>query len=243
MMNNSSLDAGIHDNSVGWQLWIPGGLARVVCGKTVDCSTNWDRIIIYTNGINTSGGYFYFNAGGSYGVISDRRIKKDFQAIQTDKSIEFLKRIEPTSFCLRDAETCCEKQADGTEKEVKESHCSCRQDGWIAQNVLEACEASGVPKSVINNWYDYEQELGKPDEERKTLLGVSDRPILSHTVNVVKHLMEVVDTLVKRDEVIVHHAKQLEEENKKLRTELEDYKALTDERLNKLASLVKQLMA
>lgn len=52
-----------------------------------------------------------------------------------------------------------------------------------------------------------------------------------------------MESLIQRDEVIVNHAKQLEEENKKLRTEVEDYKALTEERLNKLASLVKQLMA
>jgi hypothetical protein len=102
--------------------------------------------------------------------------------------------------------------------------------------VLEACHKSGASKSVINHWYDYEQELEKPEEERTTLIGVSDRPILSHTVNVVKRMMAQIDTLTQRNEVLEAHARQQE----KIFTE---YKKDTDKKIEKLASLIGQLLA
>jgi hypothetical protein len=55
--------------------------------------------------------------------------------------------------------------------------------------VLAAAVLAGIPKSVCNNWYDYEQELGLPDEERKAILGVSTVPIVSHLTNAVKSLI------------------------------------------------------
>lgn len=158
---------------------------------SVRCSQDWDLLMVYMNGYDTSGGYFYVNKGGGYGVISDSRIKQDFQAIEVSQSEAFLKAIEPTSFCIKHSHS----EEVSVISALKPSVCSCRQDGWLAQNVLEACKASGASKSVVNYWYDYEQELEKPEEERKTLLGVSDRPILSHTVNVVKGLMEKIEKL------------------------------------------------
>jgi hypothetical protein len=165
-------------------------------------SQGWDRCLIYANGYNTGGGYFYYNQNNVYGTISDRRIKKDFEIINENQSITFIKALEPTSFCLKEQSPCCRKKINEKGEEVEEeicpAVCSCRQDGWIAQNVLQACELSGVNKSVINHWYDYEQELNKPEEERKTLIGVSDRPILSHAVNTIKYLLNENDSLNQR---------------------------------------------
>lgn len=162
-------------------------------------SQGWDRCLIYANGYSTGGGYFYYNQGNAYGTISDRRIKKDFEKISQNQSVAFIQALEPTSFCLKEQKTCTRKtindKGEEIEDEICPAVCSCRQDGWIAQNVLEACKVSGASKSVVNNWYDYEQELKKPEEEQKTLIGVSDRPILSHTVNVVKHLLNENETL------------------------------------------------
>ena len=163
------------------------------CGAgSVRMSQDWDRIIAFANGSNTSSGYFYYNQGNAYGTISDARIKKDLVPIDHTSSVAFIKALEPTSFCMK--ESTCEISENCCKPEV----CSCRQDGWIAQNVLSACELSGASKSVINHWYDYEQQQSLPEEERTAILGVSDRPILSHTVNVVKALLDRVESLERR---------------------------------------------
>jgi len=259
LMVNSSNIFGIHDNGWGWVLYCLGNSAREVTigGGVATFSRNFDRCVMYANGDNLSGGYFYYNAGNAYGTISDRRIKKDFQSITTEQSVAFLKALEPTSFCLKESEPCKTKLADGTEvEECGGGVCCCRQDGWVAQNVLEACKRSGASKSVINHWYDYEQELEKPEEERKTLIGVSDRPILSHTVNVVKVLMERVEKLEienlrladlagqvlileAREAVWVEHAKQQEAIIEQSSASLVKLRADVE----KLASIVSQLIS
>ena len=229
---------GIHDNSYSWIILGSGGSARdiTIGGGVAMFSRNYDRCLMYANGNDTGGGYFYYNQNNAYGTISDRRIKKDFLSITEEQSIAFIKALEPTSFCLKDS-TCKTTLADGEEvEEVGGGVCSCRQDGWVAQNVLEACNVSGASKSVINHWYDYEQELEKPEEERTTLIGVSDRPILSHTVNVVKVLMAQIDTLTQRNQVLEAHARQQEKA-------FTDYKKDTDKKIEKLASLIGQLMS
>lgn len=180
------------------------GSSTTVGGGCGDFSQNWDRMLLYANGYNTSGGYFYYNQGNSYGTISDRRIKQDFQPVPEEQSVAFIKALEPTSFCLKEQTTKhtvkrVGKDGKTIEEEACYTVCSCRQDGWVAQNVLEACVKSGVSKSVVNHWADYEKEQELPEEERKTLIGVSDRPILSHTVNVVKVLLNRIEVLEARN--------------------------------------------
>jgi hypothetical protein len=212
-------------------------------------SQNYDRFLCYADGSGTSGGYFYYNQTNAYGTISDRRIKKDFLSIAEEQSLAFIKALEPTSFCLKESEPCMRKKTDidgnEVEEEVFPAVCSCRQDGWVAQNVLEACRVSGASKSVINHWSDYEQELSLPEEERKTLIGVSDRPILSHTVNVVKYQQKQIEAQQKhiqvledREAVWVEHAR--EQEKKIAKMEAIQKKMAKD--MEKVGSLLAQLL-
>lgn len=231
-------EVGFHSRIYSW-LWYSTGATRdIVLAGSGRFSQDWDRLLVYANGVNTGGGYFYYNQGNAYGTISDRRIKKDFQRVPAEQSIEFIKALEPTSFCLKEQKPCCIKNPDGVEEMKEQPVCSCRQDGWIAQNVLEACELSGASKSVVNNWYDYQQELLKPEEERKTLIGVSDRPILSHTVNAVKALLDKVEILEQRNQVLEEHARKQENDFNDLSRSFEDYKKLTEERFNTLVNIL-----
>jgi hypothetical protein len=235
-------EVGFHSRIYSW-LWYSTGATRdIVLAGSGRFSQDWDRFLCYANGVNTGGGYFYYNQGNSYGTISDRRIKKDFQRITAEQSIEFIKALEPTSFCLKEQKPCCIKNPDGVEEMKEQSVCSCRQDGWIAQNVLEACELSGASKSVVNNWYDYQQELLKPEEERTTLIGVSDRPILSHTVNVVKTLLERIEILEHRNQVLSERSEILENHARKQENDFNDYRRLTDLKIEKMAILLQSLI-
>lgn len=238
-------EVGFHSRIYSW-LWYSTGATRdIVLAGSGRFSQDWDRLLVYANGVNTGGGYFYYNQGNAYGTISDRRIKKDFQRVPAEQSIEFIKALEPTSFCLKEQKPCCIKNPDGVEEMKEQPVCSCRQDGWVAQNVLEACKISGASKSVVNNWYDYEQELLKPEEERTTLIGVSDRPILSHTVNAVKALIEKVEILEQRNqilsersEILESHARKQENDFNDLSRSFEEYKKLTEERFNTLVNIL-----
>ena len=200
MKYDSSDGGGLYDYLQGkWVLYWDGqGTGKCyVGGGAVQCSLDWDRLVVFRNGYNYDGGYFYVNQGGGYGMASDMRIKKNIESIPENKSIEFIQNLQPSSFCMKDQRPVKKKNPDGTEEEFTPSMCTCKEDGWIAQNVLEAAEAAGIPKSLVNNWYDYKEQLNKPEEERKAILGVSDRPILSHTVNVVKHLLIENESLKK----------------------------------------------
>jgi Chaperone of endosialidase len=198
-MTNTSGTGGLHDNSYSWLVRWEGTSDRAVyVGGSVRCSVGGDRLLVFANSYDTGSGYFYYNYGNAYGVASDRRIKTNLQPIYSNQSVEFIKRIEPTSFCLKSDEKC------NADDKIEAKLCCDPQDGFIAQNILDACNKTGVHKSVLNNLDKYEEELNLPDEERKTILGVSDRPILSHTVNVVKHLLDKVD--------------RLEEENQQLKS-------------------------
>ena len=231
-------DVGLHDNLYSWIWNCTGDATRPmrIGGGVARFSREWDRCLMYANGDNTGGGYFYYNQGNAYGTISDSRIKTDFLRITETQSVEFLRALEPTSFCLKEDEH--KKKTtlvDGVEVEdVGCGVCTCRQDGWVAQNVLKACEVSGASKTAVNHWVEYEQELLKPEQERTTLIGVSDRPILSHTVNVVKHLLDRIEVLEQRNELLERQARQQEQV-------FLDYKTQTEDRFNKLAELIKSL--
>ena len=154
------------------------------------CSQYWDRFIVFVNGYNYDSGYFYVNQQAGWGMASDERIKKNIQPISEEPSTTFIKNLQPSIFCLKEESgkyKHCE--ADGTETGQASYVCNCEQSGFIAQNVLASAVQAGIPKSVCNNWYDYEQELGLSDEERKALLGVSIVPVVSHLTNAVKSLI------------------------------------------------------
>jgi hypothetical protein len=182
---------GIHDHNWGWPFYCEGNSARpCYLGGSVLCSQYWDRFVVFVNGYNYDGGYFYVNQQAGWGMISDERIKKNIQPIAEEPSLTFIKNLQPSFFCLKE-ETGKHKhcEANGTETGEVSYVCNCEQSGFIAQNVLESAVLAGIPKSVCNNWYDYEQELGLPDEERKAILGVSTVPIVSHLTNTVKSLI------------------------------------------------------
>lgn len=226
---------GIHDNFYSWLIYGDGGFSRSVTigGGVLRAAREYDRLLIYANGDNTAGGYFYYNQTNAYGVISDQRIKENIQESLVDKSIAFIKGLKAYQFRLKDKNVYKTKLADGTDAECEgTSVCNCLQDGWIAQNVLESAEQAGIPKNVCANWFDYQKELTLPEEERKTLIGVSDRPILCHTVTVVKRLMEEIDVLTQRNKILETWARDQEAKMAKMEANIE-----------KMASLLAQLIS
>jgi hypothetical protein len=230
---------GIHDNIHSWIIRGDGFYDRKVylAGNAVLISRNWDIFMVHMNLENTGSGYFYVNQGAGYGIASDSRIKRNIEELSPASSIKFIKGLKPSSFCMKNTCPTKQKTADGQDVEYEEPEfCCCAQEGFIAQNVLESAIQAGVSRHVCNHWYEYEEEMKKPVAEQtltdKNTLGVNDRPILSHTVNAVKGLMEEIDILTQRNQVLETWAREQEVKMAKMQKDLE-----------KMAGLVSQLIS
>jgi len=230
---------GIHDNIHSWIIRGDGFYDRKVylAGNAVLISRNWDIFMVHMNLENTGSGYFYVNQGAGYGIASDSRIKRNIEELSPASSIKFIKGLKPSSFCMKNTCPTKQKTADGQNVEYEEPEfCCCAQEGFIAQNVLESAIQAGVSRHVCNHWYEYEEEMKKPVAEQtltdKNTLGVNDRPILSHTVNAVKGLMEEIDILTQRNQVLETWAREQEVKMAKMQKDLE-----------KMAGLVSQLIS
>jgi hypothetical protein len=185
---------GLHDNSYSWTVYCNGGSNKwCKIGGAVEMSQNWDRIIVYFNGWDTGGGYFYVNQGGGVGHISDERIKENIRPIDRNQSIEFINGIIPSNFCLKDEELVKHCDASGKETGYTSGVCNCEQTGFIAQNVLESARKVGLPDTTVLNAVDYEKELLLPEDQRKTMLSLNPVVIISHSVNVLKALIDNID--------------------------------------------------
>jgi hypothetical protein len=245
MSNGSDIGStwGIHDNTYSWLIRGSGFFNREVIlgGGSTMCSRNFDRFVVWLSAAeyDYGGGYFFVNASGGFGITSDSRLKENIHPIKGSESITFLKHLQPSSFCMKEAKPFERENADGTKEIVQPDSCSCKQDGFIADNVYEAVVASGASKSVLSHWSGWLEEMKKPEEERElgkdNILGVCDRPILSHTVNVVKVLMEQVNILEQRNIILEQSARHQEKV-------FNEYKALTDSKIEKLANLLSQLI-
>jgi hypothetical protein len=192
MLNGTEF--GIHDNTFSWSVYCNGGSDKI-CIISSSCwmSQQLNRFLVCFNGYNTEGGVFYVNQNGSYGWSSDERIKTNIKPIDRKQSISFINGIIPSYFCLKEAKPCTRKGVDGKEEIIYPTVCSCEQCGFIAQNVLESARNAGLPDSTVTHTQDYEKELLLPEEQRKTLLGISLMPIISHSVNALKELIAQVE--------------------------------------------------
>jgi hypothetical protein len=123
-------------------------------------SGSGDQFTIAANGVNGGNGYFYYNSGNGFGTGSDERLKYNITPINSEDAIAFISNITPSDFCINGQ----------TEK----------QSGFIAQNVLAAAQ-NDAQKSAVANWETYDET-----DPECPFMGVSDRPILSNLIVMVK---------------------------------------------------------
>jgi hypothetical protein len=144
----------------------------LVIGSTAaffTASGSGDQFVVHANASSNASGYFYYNSINNYGTISDTRIKSDITPINTQDALAFISNITPSDFVLNGQ----------TE----------RQSGFIAQNVLAAVQ-NDAQKSAIAKWETYDET-----DPECPFMGISDRPILSNLVAVVKSQQTEIDTL------------------------------------------------
>jgi hypothetical protein len=145
---------------------------KLIIGSTAaffTASGSGDQFVVHANASSQAAGYFYYNSSNNYGTISDRRTKTDITPIDAQDALAFISNITPSDFVLNGQ----------TE----------RQSGFIAQNVLAAVQ-NDAQKSAVSKWETYDET-----DPECPLIGISDRPILSNLVAVVKYQQTEIDTL------------------------------------------------
>jgi len=166
---DAKLIIGTQNDTVDNIYLSPTGSLFIKNGAHFTGNGTGDQFVVHANGSNGAGGYFYYNANNVYGTISDERTKYDITPINSEDAIAFISNITPSDFSLNGQ----------TEK----------QSGFIAQNVLAAAQ-NDAQKSAVGKWETYDET--NPD---CPLIGVSDRPILSNLIVMVKHQQTYIQNL------------------------------------------------
>ena len=130
-------------------------------GFVVNSDGTNDRVVI-SQIEDGGGGYWYWNRSFNNGKVSDSRLKENIEDV-ADTDIDFLMRMQPKKYKMKDLET------------------DCCQYGLIAQEVLAECQTMHQ-KLIVNNAEDY-----LADSNTDKLLGISYEsfiPLLIKTVQV-----------------------------------------------------------
>lgn len=146
---------------------------------------NWDRLIICANSVDVNGGYFFYNQGNAYGVISDRRTKNTIIPLSEYDAVTFIRELKPVTFKM-----------NGIDR------VSC---GFVAQDVLKAAK-NDAQKNITPNHETYDEtNLNCP------LLGVSDHSMTPNIVSTIQYLMKIIDSQQKNIESLESRLKTIED--------------------------------
>jgi hypothetical protein len=137
---------------------------------------NSDRIVIHQNE-GGGGGYFYYNRSNNYGTSSDMRIKENIQDLE-QSDIDFLLKIRPRKFKLKDTEE------------------DCCQYGLIAQEVVENV-STGHQKNIVNHYDEYIE-----DENTEEILGLSYQSFIPLLIKLTQQQEEKIKVLEQEKETI-----------------------------------------
>lgn len=161
------------------------GILRAGYGETRIDPSSWDKIILCRDGYNTSSGYFYYNAGNSYGVISDRRTKNSIQTLPQTDAVNFILNIKPVTFKMNGSDllTC----------------------GFIAQEILNAAQ-NDAQKNITPNHETYNE-----NDKDCPLMGVSDHALTPNIVSAVQFLHKQNQEQQQQIQTLEERIKKLEE--------------------------------
>ena len=120
-------------------------------------------------------GYWYLNDSGFYGSTSDKRIKKNIRYLDVDKSYNFIKKLKPCVF----------------------NHINKEQDvlGFVAQDVLSACETEGQHLIVNGGKYYLDYKATHDGKEPDERLGVSQTAMIPELICAFQSAIKDIDEL------------------------------------------------
>jgi len=169
--------------------------------------------------------YYYgalsaYTQGGGWVNVSDEREKEDIQPLKTEKSLERVMALKPKHYRR--------KFNENSANPIPEAEKQKRHVGFIAQEVQQS------NPHCISSWCNNEVKEDEETEDDGSRLGMMYNDITVHLVGAVQEQQKQIETLIQRNQILEQHARALE-------IELKDYKTQTEERFNKLATLIASL--
>ena len=199
----------------------------------------WRQLVIaasYTS-VCWFGAQCAYTTAGGWVNTSDRRCKKDIEDLKTSRSLERVLKCRPKRY----------KRVFTDEKvpvpdHIKETMCI----GLIAQEVQE------FNPHCVSEWDDRDET----DETQKKKLGINYGDWTIHLIGAVQEQQKQIETLQKTVDIIVEHARSQEKRDKEQDEEIKaltlllaeerqkrlELEAQTEERFNKMAALIQQLL-
>jgi hypothetical protein len=209
----------------------PSNSISVIGSLAPSISWNTTYIMTGTTYYFWHGSNVAYLGGGGFVNTSDQREKQDIQALNTQNSLRKIIASKPVHYerIYRDGDI-------PISDEIKRR----RYIGFLAQEQL------GTNPYCVS---EYENDRLKTEEDDGKRFGVCYNDYIIHLVGAVQEQQKQIDTLTKRSVIMEELlAKQelsqrtLNEHARKMEESFNEYKALTEDRLNKLASLVQQLL-
>ena len=156
------------------------GHDNVYIGRSCPENNGTNGEVMIYNGTNTAR---FQGSGTSWSITSDGRDKTDYQDLGL--GIEFLKKIKPRQFKWdwRDGS----KEGNGTIRA-----------GFIAQEVLEACDSEGLPRTAADSIASNKVYPGVVDITNPDKYQVAAGDFVPMLVNAVKELSAQNEALVAR---------------------------------------------
>lgn len=153
-----------------------------------------------------------------YGIynVSDEREKEDIQPLKTESSLKRILQARPVHYRRKHYDSDDKTPAP---EEMKQKRCI----GFVAQEVQES------NPHCVSEWEN--KDVEKTEEDNGMRLGICYNDYVIHLVGAVQEQQKQINLLVE-------HSRQKEDELTQLRKEFDEYRRLTEERFDKLASLV-----
>ena len=164
--------------------------------------------------VSNNGGLVAYTQAGGWVNVSDEREKEDIQDLKTESSLQRVLALKPKHYRRKYPED----NATPVPQKDKEK----RHVGFIAQEVQES------NPHCVSTWCN---EEAKCEEDDGVRLGMCYNDYVVHLVGGMQEQQKQIELLTERNKILEQHARKQEQD-------LEDYKKLTEERFNTLASLL-----
>jgi hypothetical protein len=180
--------------------------------------------VYYTGALVT-----YTQAGVGWVNVSDEREKHDINDLKTSRSLERIMKCKPKYYKRKYYDTDKDgKDTTPAPQSVKDKICI----GLLAQDVLQ------TNPHCVSGWKN--ENIKETDDDDGSRYGISYNDFTIHLIGAVQEQQKQIETLSQRSVILENHARDLEKQLADTVKSMEDYKALTEERFNKLVALIQK---
>jgi hypothetical protein len=172
--------------------------------------------------------------GGGWVNVSDAREKEDINDLKTSRSLQRIMACKPKYYKRKYYEKDREgKDKTSVDQAVKDAVCI----GLLAQDVLQHTP------HCVSGWKN--EDVKEMDDDDGSRYGISYNDFTVHLIGAVQEQQKQIDALQEKIveqaghiETLSVRSKGLEDHARQLEKDLQDFKALTEARFDKLAKLI-----